>query len=201
LEQIMTQEGSLLWTPSPEVIEQANLTHYRRWLEQRGVNVNSYPELWQWSVENIADFWESLWDYFDLKYSQKWETVLANRQMPGAEWFVGAKLNYAENIFAKRTDSKPMLLYKAEDSPITAHSWADIYEQTRRLAQVLRRLGVKSGDRVVAYLPNIPEAVVALLATASLGAIWSSCPPDFGENSVLDRFSQIEPKVLIAVVG
>ena len=195
------QEGSLIWTPSPEVIEQANLTHYMRWLGQRGIQANNYQELWQWSVENTAVFWETLWDYFDLKYSQKWETALANKQMPGAQWFVGARLNYAENIFAKQTDSKPMLLYKAEDSPITIHSWANIYEQTRRLAYVLRGMGVQPGDRVVAYLPNIPEAVVALLAVASLGATWSSCPPDFGENSVLDRFSQIEPKVLIAVDG
>lgn len=197
----MTEEGSLLWTPSPEVIEQANLTHYRRWLAQRGVQVNSYPELWQWSVENTAVFWETLWDYFNLKYSQKWKTALANKQMPGSQWFAGARLNYAENIFAKRSDGRPMLLYKAENKPINSHSWADIYEQTRRLARVLRGLGVQAGDSVVAYLPNIPEAVVALLAVASLGAIWSSCPPDFGQNSVLDRFSQIEPKVLIAVDG
>jgi acetoacetyl-CoA synthetase len=195
------QEGSLLWAPSQETIEQANLTHYMRWLGQRGIQANNYPELWHWSVENTAVFWETLWDYFGLKYSQKWETALANKQMPGAQWFIGARLNYAENIFAKRSGNKPMLLYKAENKPIIAHSWADIYEQTRRLASVLRGLGVQAGDRVVAYLPNIPEAVVALLAVASLGAIWSSCPPDFGENSVLDRFSQIEPKVLIAVDG
>jgi acetoacetyl-CoA synthetase len=201
LEQTMMQEGSLIWTPSPEAIEQANLTHYMRWLAQRGIQANSYQELWRWSVENTAVFWESLWDYFDLQYSQKWDTALANKQMPGVQWFVGARLNYAENIFAKRSDSQPMLLYKAENSPIMAYSWADIYEQTRRLACVLHGLGVQPGDRVVAYLPNIPEAVIALLAVASLGAIWSSCPPDFGENSVLDRFSQIEPKVLIAVDG
>ena len=195
------QEGSLLWAPSQETIEQANLTHYLRWLGQRGIQANNYPELWHWSVENTAVFWETLWDYFGLKYSKKWETALADKQMPGAQWFVGARLNYAENIFAKRSGNKPMLLYKAENKPIIAHSWADIYEQTRRLARVLRGLGLQAGDRVVAYLPNIPEAVVALLAVASLGAIWSSCPPDFGENSVLDRFSQIEPKVLIAVDG
>ncbi|MCB8960107.1 MAG: acetoacetate--CoA ligase [Ardenticatenales bacterium] len=193
------QAGDLLWTPSPATIDRANLTHYRRWLAGRGVELADYPALWRWSVENIEAFWESLWDYFDLRYSQKWTTPLASHQMPGAAWFPGVRLNYAENIFARRDDSRPMLLYKAENSELISYSWADIAEQTRRLAAVLHSLGVTAGDRVVAYLPNIPEAVVALLATASLGAIWSSCPPDFGENSVLDRFSQIEPKLLIAV--
>ena len=195
------QEGDLLWTPTPEIIEQANLTSYMRWLVGRNIHATTYRELWQWSVGNPADFWESLWDYFGLVYSQKWETALADPQMPGANWFVGARLNYAENIFAKRDDSKPMLLYKGEDTPIMPYSWAEIEEQTRRLAQVLRRMGVQPGERVVGYLPNIPEAIVSLLATASLGAIWSSCPPEFGENSVLDRFIQIEPKVLIATTG
>lgn len=196
------QEGDLLWTPSAEVVEQANLTDYRRWLAaNRGVEVGNYSELWQWSVDNVADFWSSLCDYFDVVFSQRWETVLANKEMPGAKWFVGARLNYAENIFAKRTDAKPMLLYKGEDKPFSEHSWAEIEEQTRRLAQALRAMGVEKGDRVVAYLPNIPEAAVAVLAVSSIGAIWSSCPPDFGESSVLDRFTQIEPKVLIAVDG
>lgn len=195
------QEGDLLWAPSPETIEQANLTHYMGWLAERQLFVNGYRELWQWSVDNSSDFWESLWDYFELVYSQKWETVLTNPQMPGAQWFVGARLNYAENIFAKRNESTPMLLYKGESTPLVFYSWADIAEQTRRLAQALRRMGVQPGDRVVGYLPNTPEAIVSLLATASLGAIWSSCPPEFGESSVLDRFIQIEPKVLIAVTG
>lgn len=195
------QEGDLLWTPSHEVVEKANLTHYMRWLAGRNIHVTTYRDLWQWSVDHLADFWESLWEYLGLVYSQKWETVLADPQMPGAKWFVGARLNYAENIFAKRDDSKPMLLYKGEATPIVAYSWAEIAEQTRRLVQVLRGMGVQPGDRVVGYLPNAPEALVSLLATASLGAIWSSCPPEFGENSVLDRFSQIEPKVLIAITG
>ena len=190
-----------LWTPSDETIASANITSYISWLTTRGIEVSNYDELWHWSVDHIEDFWESLWDYFELTYSKKWSAVLTERKMPGAEWFPGVRLNYAENIFARRDDSKPMLLYKEENTELQEISWAEIEEQTRRLAATLKKLGVEEGDRVVAYLPNIPEAIVAMLAVSSIGAIWSSCPPDFGKSSVLDRFSQIEPKVLLAVDG
>ena len=190
-----------LWTPSDETIASANITSYISWLTARGIEVSNYDELWRWSVDHIEDFWESLWDYFELTYSKKWSAVLTERKMPGAEWFPGVRLNYAENIFARRDDSKPMLLFKGENTELQEVSWAEIEEQTRRLATTLNKLGVEEGDRVVAYLPNIPEAIVALLAVSSIGAIWSSCPPDFGKSSVLDRFSQIEPKVLLAVDG
>ena len=190
-----------LWSPDDNIVSAANITEYINWLAEKGVFVSDYPELWRWSVDNIEAFWESLWDFFDLTYSQKWSTVLTERKMPGAHWFPDARLNYAENIFSRRDDSRPMLLYKGEETDLMAISWADMAEQTRRLAAVLRKAGVHEGDRVVAYLPNIPEAIVALLAVSSLGAIWSSCPPDFGESSVLDRFTQIEPKVLLAVDG
>ena len=190
-----------LWAPSDETIATANITRYISWLTARGIEVSDYDELWRWSVDHIEDFWESLWDYFELSYSKKWSVVLRERKMPGAEWFPGVRLNYAENIFARRDDSKPMLLYKEENTELQEISWAEIEEQTRRLAATLKKLGVEEGDRVVAYLPNIPEAIVALLAVSSIGAIWSSCPPDFGKSSVLDRFSQIEPKVLLAVDG
>jgi acetoacetyl-CoA synthetase len=196
------QEETLLWRPDTAVSENANLTAYMRWLAvNKRVYTATYGELWRWSVENVADFWESLWDYFHLSYSQPWETPLARRDMPGAVWFPGARLNYAENIFAQMTDERPMMLYKAEDEPLVELSWQSVYDQANRLAEVLREMGVQPGDRVVAYLPNIPEAITAVLAVASLGAIWSSCAPDFGSRSVLDRFSQIEPKVLIAVDG
>ncbi|MCB8945219.1 MAG: acetoacetate--CoA ligase [Ardenticatenaceae bacterium] len=195
-------EGDLLWQPTPEVIEKANLTHYMRWLGQhRNLHFDNYPDLWQWSVDNVADFWHSLWHYFQIKASQPPEAILPKREMPGAEWFVGARLNYVENIFAKATDERPILHYKAEDEPLVAVSWAEVAEQTNRLAQFLRAMGVQRGDRVVAYLPNIPQTLVAFFAAASLGAIWSSCSPDFGARSVLDRFTQIEPKVLLAVDG
>ena len=198
----MIQEGSLLWTPSDEVVENANITHYMHWLNrQKNLEFSHYSELWRWSVEKVGDFWESLFEYFDVQYSQGWQTPLANAAMPGAIWFPGAKLNYAENIFAQMTDKHPMMLYQAEDQPLVTLSWQEICDQVNRLATALREMGVQCGDRVVAFIPNIPEAVVALLAVSSIGAIWSSCSPDFGSRSVLDRFVQIEPKVLIAVDG
>ncbi|MEM7539204.1 MAG: acetoacetate--CoA ligase [Chloroflexota bacterium] len=195
-------EGSLLWQPTEEDIQNANITKYRKWVnETYGLNLGTYPELWQWSVDNIGTFWQSIWDYCDIKSSQRAETPLGDDAMPGAQWFEGARLNYAENILAKRTDERPMMLYKDETGPIQEVAWADIYDKANRLAQALRDMGVECGDRVVAYVPNIPEAAVALFAATSIGAIWSSCSPDFGSRSVLDRFSQIEPKALIAVDG
>ncbi len=194
-------DTSLLWTPTEKDIAEANLTHYRHWLARRGVDLEDYAALLRWSVEHSEDFWESLWHYFELRYSLDWTAVLQEQKMPGARWFPGMRLNYAENIFSRCDDARPMLLYRDENQPLRALSWAEGREQTRRLAAVLKALGVQPGDRVVAYLPNTPEAVIALLAVSSLGAIWSSCPPDFGENSVLDRFTQIEPKVLLAVDG
>lgn len=195
-------EGDLLWQPSSRDVEQANLTRYINWLKsQRGLDFEDYQALWRWSISDIEAFWASLWDYFDIVASEPYTTVLAERTMPGAEWFAGAKLNYTENFFRQKTDERPALLYQAENSPLIEISWQQLHDQTAQLAQALKSMGIQRGDRVVAYLPNIPEAVIALLATASLGAIWSSCPPDFGDRSVLDRFSQIEPKVLIAVDG
>jgi acetoacetyl-CoA synthetase len=192
-------EGSLLWEPSSSVKEQANLTHYMAWLEEKyGLTFKTYHDLWQWSVTEVEQFWETIWDYFEVKASQKYSTVLAERKMPGARWFVGAELNYAENLFRNMTNDRPALLYKAEHEPLTEMSWAELYDKTRIMTQALKQMGVKRGDRVVAYMPHIPETIVALLACASLGAVWSSCSPDFGGRSVLDRFSQIEPKVLVA---
>ena len=195
-------EGSLLWQPTAEIIDEANITHYRKWLaEHRGQTLHDYPELWQWSVDNVEDFWASLWDYFGLTFSKPADQVLVKRTMPGAEWFVGMEMNWAENTFAKMTSKRPMMLYKAEDEPLAEIAWHDAYDQANRLAQQLRDLGIGRGDRVVAYMPNIPETIIAVLAVASVGAIWSNCSPDFGSRSVLDRFTQIEPKVLIAVNG
>lgn len=196
------QEGDLLWQPSPATIAQANLTRYLTWLrEQRGLSFADYQQLWQWSVSDSAGFWGSIWDFCEVVSSKPYTTVLAQATMPGARWFVGAELNFAENIFARMTAERPLLLYKTEDAPLVAVSWQQLYDQVQQLATTLRRLGVQRGDRVVAYLPNMPETLVAFLACASLGAIWSSCSPDFGSRSVLDRFSQIQPKVLIAVAS
>jgi acetoacetyl-CoA synthetase len=195
-------EGGLLWTPSQSVIDNANLTRYMAWLRsERGLDFPSYEALWHWSVTEIEAFWASVWDYFGVVSSKPYTTVLAQRKMPGARWFVGTELNWAENIFRRSTTERPALLYRPETEPLTAVSWAELHTSTARLAHALRALGVGKGDRVAGYLPNIPEAIVSVLACASLGAIWSSCSPDFGSRGVLDRFAQIEPKVLIAVAG
>ncbi|QPC84468.1 acetoacetate--CoA ligase [Phototrophicus methaneseepsis] len=199
---MVLREGDLLWQPTPEMIANSHLTHYMHWLaETHDLHFDTYAALWQWSVTHIEDFWVSLFAFFDLIYSQPWQMPLVSRSMPGTQWFPGMRLNYAENIFSRMTSQQPMMLYKAEDEPLVSLSWQTIYEQVNRLAQVLREQGIQPGDCVVAYLPNIPQAMVAVLAVASLGAIWSSCSPDFGSRSVLDRFSQIEPRVLIAVDG
>ena len=195
-------EGDLLWQPSSEIREQANLTHYMGWLsENRGQIFDSYHQLWQWSVDQVGDFWQSIWDYFGIVASQQPTTILQDSTMPNTEWFVDARLNYAENFFARMNHEQPAMLYKDERGPIQEISWQHLYDQSRALAQVLRTLGVEKGDRVVAYMPNIPETFIALMAVTSIGAIWSSCSPDFGSRSVLDRFQQIEPKVLLAVNG
>jgi acetoacetyl-CoA synthetase len=196
------REGSLLWEPSSEVIKNAELSQYMRWLAaERGFTFATYRELWQWSVSDLSGFWQSIWDYFGVRASAPATQVLGDRKMPGARWFPGARLNYAETIFARMRREGPALLYQAEDEPLRVIGRAEIEQQVAQLAGVLQGLGVQAGDRVVAYLPNIPEAAVGLLACASLGAVWSSCSPDFGSRSVLDRFSQIEPKVLLAVDG
>jgi acetoacetyl-CoA synthetase len=196
------QEGDLLWRPTPAIIENANMTEYMHWLaEKKGKIFDGYRPLWEWSVEKTADFWQSLWQYFDITASEEPDEILADDTMPGARWFSGARLNYAENFFSRMNRDKVALLYKAEDEPLKSIRWGEIYNQTNHLAQILRDMGVREGDRVVAYLPNIPEAIVGLFACASLGAVWSSSSPDFGSRSVLDRFQQIEPKVLLAVDG
>lgn len=196
------QEGDLLWSPSPETIENANLTAYMRWLaDKHGIETDDYGELWQWSVDAVGDFWTTLFDYFDLVYEGELEPALVSEKMPSAEWFPNVRLNYAENIFAKLSAEKPVLLYKGEDRSLREVMRDELAQSVARLATFLRENGIVPGDRVVGYLPNIPEAIIAMLATASIGAIWSSCSPDFGARSVLDRFSQIEPKILIAVDG
>lgn len=195
-------EGSLLWSPTETMKANANLTHYMHWLAQtHHLHFAQYPDLWQWSVTNIEDFWRSLWSYFNVKASQQPDEVLAERTMPGARWFTGAKLNYAENFFARQWADRPAMYYQDEERPLQTIYWSEIEAKAASLAQALRNMGVQPGDRVVAYMPHIPETITALFAVASVGAVWSSCSPDFGSRSVLDRFQQIEPKVLLAVDG
>ena len=189
-----------LWAPSPERVERANLTRYLGWLrDRRGLGLGSYDELWRWSVDDLDGFWTSIWEFFEVGRPTP-SPALAERRMPGARWFPGATLNHAE-LSLRRHDDHPALLYGNEAGELGTIGYAELGRRVAAAAAGLRRLGVGKGDRVVAYLPNVPETVVAMLATASIGAIWSSCAPEFGISSVVDRFAQIEPKVLVAVDG
>ena len=191
-----------LWEPPAELVERARMTEYMRWLEaERGLRFDDYHELWRWSVEDLEGFWSSIWDFFEVRADGGYERVLGSREMPGAEWFVGGHLNYAEHVFAGKEDDEAAILHASELRELGELSWGELRAQVAAVAAGLRELGVEPGHRVVAYLPNIPEAIVAFLASASIGAVWSSCSPDFGPASVIDRFAQIEPKVLFAVDG
>ncbi len=192
----------LLWTPSQALQDSSNIRAYMRWLEAtRGLRFATYDDLWRWSVADLEAFWESLWEYFQIRSATPYTRVLSSHEMPGARWFEGATLNYVEHVFRRATPDHPAALFQSERQPLTPISWADLERQVASVAAALRGLGVGPGDRVVGYVPNIPQALVAFLAAASLGAIWSSCSPDFGSPSVIDRFKQIEPKVLVAVDG
>ncbi|MHB1469063.1 MAG: acetoacetate--CoA ligase [Solirubrobacteraceae bacterium] len=192
----------ILWEPPPAAIERANLTRYMRWLEDaRGLRVESYEELRRWSVEDVEGFWGSIWEFFGVRASAPYERVLASREMPGARWFPGARLNYAEHVLANREEGEVAIVYASEDGELGEWTWGRLREETERIAAGLSELGVRDGERVAAYMGNAPETVAAFLACASLGAIWSSCSPDFGLQGVLDRFAQIEPAALLAVDG
>jgi len=192
-----------LWEPSAELVERSRLREYMRWLEaERGLKLDTYEELWRWSVDDLEAFWSSIWDFFGVQADGGFERALGNREMPGAEWFAGTSLNYAEHVFAGKDDgAETAILHASEPRELGELSWGELRDQVAATAAGLRSLGVQRGDRVVAYMPNVPEAIVAFLAAASIGAIWSSCSPDFGPASVIDRFAQIEPKVLFAVDG
>ena len=192
----------ILWEPSAAAVEASNLTAYVDWLRaERGVDVTTYPDLWRWSVDDLEAFWNSIFDYFRVEYDGERGPALASREMPGAEWFPGVRLNWAERAFAGKADEEVAILHASELRELSEITWGELREKVAAIAAGLRSLGVEKGDRVVAYLPNVAEAAVAFLATASIGAIWSSASPDFGAGSLIDRFAQIEPKVLIAVDG
>lgn len=196
------EEGTILWEPSQDRKSRANITKYLNWLEsEKGLSFKDYNSLWEWSVTEIETFWQSLWEFFNIKASKPYTRILPERKMPGSEWFQGAELNYAEHVFRHMSSERPALIFQSEIQPLTELSWQEFYRRVAAVAGCLRNLSVKRGDRVVAYMPNIPQTVMAFLACASIGATWSSCSPDFGTRSVHDRFSQIEPKVLIAVDG
>jgi acetoacetyl-CoA synthetase len=196
------RQPPVLWRPSEERLAQATLTRYTRWLaETRGLELAGYADLWQWSVDDLEGFWGSLWEFFDVQASAPYERVLASCAMPGAEWFPGARLNFAEHVFRGRDPDAVAIRHASELHELGELTWSELRRDVSRIASALRQLGVRPGERVAAYLPNVPEAVVALLGCASIGAVWSCCSPDFGPRSVVDRFAQIEPSVLLAVDG
>ncbi|HEY8554711.1 MAG TPA: acetoacetate--CoA ligase [Burkholderiales bacterium] len=191
-----------LWQPSPERAAQANLTAFMRGVNARyGTRFTDYDALYRWSIEQPEAFWTSVWDFCDIKAAHRGERVLVDGdKMPGARWFPDARLNFAENLLRRRDDTDALVFW-GENRVKRRLSHAELYRQVAALAAALRARGVRPGDRVAAYLPNMPETIVAMLATASLGAIFSSSSPDFGVQGVLDRFGQIEPRILFAVDG
>ncbi|HLR09347.1 MAG TPA: acetoacetate--CoA ligase [Bacillota bacterium] len=196
------EEGTLLWEPDANRKQQTNIYHYMTWLaKHKQLDFSDYHSLWQWSVSEIEAFWESIWDYFDIQSGTPYQTILSTHTMPGARWFPGATINYTEHIFRNRDLDRTAIIHASEMRKTAEITWGELFRDTAALQQTLKRLGVKKGDRVVAYVANIYEAITAFLATASLGAVWSSASPDFGTQSVIDRFKQIEPKVMITVDG
>jgi acetoacetyl-CoA synthetase len=191
-----------LWEPSAELVERAAMTRYLRWLEaERGLRFDDYHALWRWSTTDLEAFWSSIWEFFGVRSPTGHERVLADRTMPGARWFEGARVNYAEHAFRGKQDAEVAIVADSELRERREVTWGELRAQVAGLAAGLRAAGVGPGDRVVAYLPNAPETVAAFLACASIGAVWSSCSPDFGAKSVVDRFAQIEPTVLLCVDG
>jgi len=193
-----------LWEPPAQMSDATDMARFMRWAgARRGRDFVDYGELWQWSVDELEDFWAAVWEFFGVRASQPYERVLGASEMPGASWFEGAQLNYAENLLRieDRDPEQVALLHTSELRDLGEITWGELAAQVAAVAAGLRELGVARGDRVVAYMPNIPETLIALLAVSSIGAIWSSAAPEFGARSVIDRFAQIEPKVLLTVDG
>ena len=191
-----------LWTPSAETVAAARMTAFRRAAERRwGLDLPDYAALYRWSVEGLEQFWSSVWTSCGVVASREADKVLRHgERMPGATWFDGAELNFAENLLRRR-DQATAIAFWGENGERRSVTYAQLFAEAARLARALRTDGIEPGDRVAGYLPNLPEAIVAMLASASIGAVWSSCSPDFGINGVLDRFGQIQPKILFAADG
>jgi acetoacetyl-CoA synthetase len=190
----------LLWQPPVSIRENANITHFIHWLkDNKSLVFDDYQDLWQWSVDGPEEFWPAILSYFEVICDGAYESVISQKKMPGVSWFAGLKLNYTEHIFRQQTETHPAIIFKSETSATSEISWQELNRKVAAFQEFLVHQGVKAGDRVAAYLPNIPEAVVAFLAVNALGAIWSSTSPDFGTSSVVDRIAQIEPVLLIAV--
>jgi len=195
-------DPKMLWQPSAAVTENTNMVRFMKEVNQRhNLSLSNYQELWQWSVDHIADFWGLFWEFAGIIASKPFDQVVDDpRKMPGAKWFAGAELNFAENLLRHR-DDQTALIFQGEGQRRESLTYGQLYDEVSRMAQALKAAGVQKGDRVAGFMPNMPQAVIAMLAAVSLGAIWSSSSPDFGIKGVLDRFGQIEPKVLFTADG
>ncbi len=191
-----------LWIPSQERIDNANMTRFIKFINERHrKDFKSYNELYQWSIDNIPDFWAAMWDFAEIKATEKYDTVVDDlKKFPGARWFLGAKLNFAENLLRYR-DDRLAFIFRGETKKSAKMTYRELYWNVARLAKSLREIGVSAGDRVVAYMPNLIETVIGMLAATSIGAVWSSCATDIGPLAAIDRLGQVEPKVLITVDG
>ena len=194
--------AKLLWKPSEDKIKNSNMYRFMGLInENYNQNFTEYAPLYQWSIENIPHFWAAMWEFADIKASKPYDQVIDDvTKMPGAKWFSGARLNFAENLLRYR-DDQVALIFKGEDHDSTTMTYSELYDEVACIAKSLKEAGVQVGDRVAAFMPNMPETIVAMLAATSLGATWSSCSPDFGIKGVLDRFGQIKPKVLFTANG
>ena len=194
--------AKLLWKPTDEQIKKSNMYRFMKFINQTyNQNFKEYASLYDWSIDNISDFWAAFWDFADIIHSKRYDQVIDNpKKMPGARWFSGAELNFAENLLRYR-DERAALIFKGEGQPSTRLTYAQLYDEVARLAKALKDLGIRPGDRVVGFMPNMPESMIAMLAATSMGAAWSSCSPDFGIKGVLDRFGQIKPRVLFTANG
>ena len=194
--------GRLLWEPTPARAKDANITRFTRFINERyGTNLATYDELYDWSVQSIADFWAAVWDFVDIKASRRYERVVEDLSVfPSAKWFPGAKLNFAANLLRYR-DDRPAIVFHGEDKKQVRLTYAELYRAVAGMAAYLREIGIKPGDRVVAYMPNLPETIVAMLAATSVGATWASCATDLGPQATIDRLGQLGPRVLFTVDG
>lgn len=197
-------EGEWLWSGSGERVKQSRLASFMAWLaREHGIAIDNYADLHRWSVEDIERFWALIWDYFEIQSATPYRNVLGTRDMPGAQWFPGARVNYAEHFLRHEYEcpGDVALVHCSERRPLLRTTWRELGEQVRRLATFLRTRGIGPGDCVVSYMPNVPETVVAMLATTAIGAVWSSAAPEFGVQAVVDRFGQIAPRLLFAADG
>jgi acetoacetyl-CoA synthetase len=197
-------EGELLWTPDPAVAARSTVARFMRRLAERGRDFATYEDLRRWSVSDLDGFWAAVWEFFEVRSSAPYSRVLSSRTMPGAVWFEGSRVNYAEHLLRHEENAAPgetAIVHGSETRPLAAMSWHELGASVRAVATRLRELGVRPGDRVAAYLPNIPETAIAMIATIAVGAVWSSAAPEFGARTVIDRFAQIEPKLLFAADG